>query len=906
MTNQSFGASGDPSCNLNQDDSRFVQGRINQLGGHFVNGRPLPPHVRKSIVELSQEGVKPCDISRILRVSHGCVSKILNRFNATGSIMPGSHGINKLEALHPAVIEQVVMLHYEHEGDISAQNIRKALVERRICSEADAPTTSLINRIIKDYALQDPNDMGGESRVDGRARRRRNRTNFTSEQLHILESNFQLERYPGANSRDDIARRTGLSESTVQVWFSNRRARERKGEQVLRMGQMVPQQPPRDDLRYFDPARYHEMNPPDWLLHNIQPGHPHLMPNIVEIPAMVTIENQPTMNPVDATLGLNNSFVIGNNQQNLYNQYQPNLQNCTLNRHVNSSYVPTRRRTVQSDNDAQIITLDDNQSDNSNQASNQHQSGTSSTSISATDETMSPNDQEHQRQNVTERQNLHLSQYNQSMMQYGNKKHPIAENAVNEYQNDGRNQSSISASIHVPRNAEYTDNETSQQYRVYNERGEFQKYRENQSRVHNKSADNQNETFRRIKTFSHQTKSIQTDVSGATNQYDSRNRSGEFQNFETNSKRRRLENDDAETNNNQQAAMQNRDPLQLVFDDVKRLSKKYNVRDPAGEFQDYNEYQVPYHLGNTDPRQYDYRERTNFNVHQGMTDQTHKRRGSYRNSKEHQSRRQKDTCDSNRNINKRHKRNQNIHNQQPAIENSPGFRQYGVYYHPEFYFPDGEVGFYKDKQEMEVNDNQLMQIKTEPVEIDDECIGHKRRIDSLQLGERYHDNDRFKDYQKHAEMDNNLLKTIKTEIPERDDKHQRDLSGFEQNSRYEEEEIANNPVQQLSEGYPENYELVFEYPYYEIYDSRPQMEVANQNNNMDQKEPIASTDLQSQTLNAIREPETESNKEKSSDGDAAANGNTEQRNCHLANDNLDSPIRRLFNKDKYTLFTMDI
>ena len=86
------------------------QGRVNQLGGVFINGRPLPSHVRLKIVEMASQGIRPCVISRTLRVSHGCVSKILQRYQETGSIRPGVIGGSKPRVATPELentIEQV-------------------------------------------------------------------------------------------------------------------------------------------------------------------------------------------------------------------------------------------------------------------------------------------------------------------------------------------------------------------------------------------------------------------------------------------------------------------------------------------------------------------------------------------------------------------------------------------------------------------------------------------------------------------------------------------------------------------------------------------------------------------------------------------------------------------------------
>ncbi|XP_038587872.1 paired box protein Pax-1-like isoform X1 [Micropterus salmoides] len=123
-------------------------GEVNQLGGVFVNGRPLPSAVRLRIVELAQLGMRPCDISRQLRVSHGCVSKILTRYNDTGSILPGAIGGSKPRVTTPAVVKSIRDYKQDDPG-IFAWEIRDRLLSDGVCDKYNVPSVSSISRILR-------------------------------------------------------------------------------------------------------------------------------------------------------------------------------------------------------------------------------------------------------------------------------------------------------------------------------------------------------------------------------------------------------------------------------------------------------------------------------------------------------------------------------------------------------------------------------------------------------------------------------------------------------------------------------------------------------------------------------------------------------------------------------------
>ncbi|KAH1010044.1 hypothetical protein HUJ05_004405, partial [Dendroctonus ponderosae] len=172
---------------LNKNFPVSGHGGVNQLGGVFVNGRPLPDVVRQRIVELAHNGVRPCDISRQLRVSHGCVSKILSRscdpvscampdpggrnrmrertgavgsgdgkklcsgidfkekYYETGSFKAGVIGGSKPKVATPPVVDAIA--NYKRENPtMFAWEIRDRLLAEGICSQDNVPSVSSINR----------------------------------------------------------------------------------------------------------------------------------------------------------------------------------------------------------------------------------------------------------------------------------------------------------------------------------------------------------------------------------------------------------------------------------------------------------------------------------------------------------------------------------------------------------------------------------------------------------------------------------------------------------------------------------------------------------------------------------------------------------------------------------------
>ena len=97
---------------------------------------------------MAELGIRPCDISRQLKVSHGCISKLLSKYNDTGSFEPGRAQRKTSRDVSTEVKNKIEEYRRAAPG-IFSWEVKEKLVADGLCTKETLPPLTVISRMLR-------------------------------------------------------------------------------------------------------------------------------------------------------------------------------------------------------------------------------------------------------------------------------------------------------------------------------------------------------------------------------------------------------------------------------------------------------------------------------------------------------------------------------------------------------------------------------------------------------------------------------------------------------------------------------------------------------------------------------------------------------------------------------------
>lgn len=119
----------------------------------YVSGKPLPLELRSRIINLSCLGLRQCDISRQLKVTHGCISKLLSKYQETGNVDPAQNAGRP--RVITAEIERKIDQYRRADPGAFCWELREHLLQDNVCTVDEVPSLSSISRLVKNKIINE-------------------------------------------------------------------------------------------------------------------------------------------------------------------------------------------------------------------------------------------------------------------------------------------------------------------------------------------------------------------------------------------------------------------------------------------------------------------------------------------------------------------------------------------------------------------------------------------------------------------------------------------------------------------------------------------------------------------------------------------------------------------------------